>query len=419
MPEAPRIVIIGAGFGGLWALKSLSRIDAEIVLIDRNNYHTFFPLLYQIAASELEPEDIVYPVRSILRKFQSVKFIMGEVKGIDIKKRMIVGDDFTIGYDYLVIASGSISNFFNVKGAAEYSFPLKTLDDAIYLRNHILSCFEHAVHERDGGKRGRMLTFCIVGGGPTGVEFAGALAELIRGPIAKDFPSIDMSEVKLILIEAGGFLLPGIPEKLSRYTAERLKSMGVDVRLNSIVTEIGADYILIKEGKRIDTETVVWTAGVRGSRLAEESGLKTIKGGRVPVLPTLQVMEDQRVYVIGDLAYLEEDGKVLPMIAPVAIQQGLQTGRNIACQIHGTDPIPFRYNDKGTMVTIGRNKAVAHLRGFGFTGFPAWVIWLSVHLFNLIGFRNRLIVLINWAWDYIFYERAIRLILPKNMKVKG
>lgn len=419
MPEAPRIVIIGAGFGGLWALKSLSKIDGEIVLIDRNNYHTFFPLLYQIAASELEPEDIVYPVRSILRKFRSVKFIMGEVKGVDIKKRMIVGDDFTVGYDYLIIASGSISNFFNVKGAAEYSFPLKTLDDAIYLRNHILSCFEHAVHERDSGKRGRMLTFCIVGGGPTGVEFAGALAELIRGPIAKDFPAIDISEVKLILIEAGGYLLPGIPEKLSLYTAERLKSMGVDVRLNSIVTEIAEDHILLKEGKRIDTETVVWTAGVRGSRLAEESGLKTIKGGRVPVLPTLQVIEDQRVYVIGDLACLEEDGKVLPMIAPVAIQQGLWAGRNIARQICGTDPIPFKYNDKGTMVTIGRNKAIAHLRGFGFTGFPAWVIWLSVHLFNLIGFRNRLIVLINWAWDYVFYERAIRLILPKNMKVKG
>ncbi len=419
MPEAPRIVIIGAGFGGLWALKSLSKIDGEIVLIDRNNYHTFFPLLYQIAASELEPEDIVYPVRSILRKFQSVRFIMGEVEGIDIRRRMVVGDDFTIGYDYLIIASGSISNFFNVKGAAEYSFPLKTLDDAIYLRNHILSCFEHAVHERDSGKRGRMLTFCIVGGGPTGVEFAGALAELIRGPIVKDFPTIDISEVKLILIEASGFILPGIPEKLSLYTADRLKSMGVDVRLNSIVTEIAEDHILLKEGKRIDTGTVVWTAGVRGSRLAEESGLRTIKGGRVPVLPTLQVMEDQRIYVIGDLAYLEEDGKVLPMIAPVAIQQGHWAGRNIARQLRGDDPLPFRYIDKGTMVTIGRNKAVAHLRGFGFTGFPAWVIWLSVHLFNLIGFRNRLIVLINWAWDYIFYERAIRLILPKNMKVKG
>ncbi|MEM7828725.1 MAG: NAD(P)/FAD-dependent oxidoreductase, partial [Candidatus Aenigmatarchaeota archaeon] len=387
-------------------------------LIDRNNYHTFFPLLYQIAASELGPEDIVYPVRSIVRRFPSVKFIMGKVKGIDIKGRVVIGDDFTAGYDYLIIASGSVSSFFNVKGAAQNSFPLKTLDDAVYLRNHILSCFEHAVHEREKEKRKKLLTFCIIGGGPTGVEFAGALAELIRGPLAKDFPSIDMSEVKIILIEAGGLLLPGVPRELSEYTLNRLRSMGVDVRLNSVVTEIGVDYLLTKDGKRIDTETAVWTAGVRGSNLAEDSGLKTIKNGRVPVLPTLQVIEDQRIYVIGDLAYLEQDGKALPMIAPVAIQQGLWAGKNIIRQIYGYNTLPFRYKDKGTMVTIGRNKAVAHLRGFSFTGFPAWVVWLSVHLFNLIGFRNRLIVLINWAWDYIFFERAIRLIHPGRMNDK-
>lgn len=410
--DPPRVVIVGAGFGGLWAARALARHPVEVLLIDRSNYHTFFPLLYQVAAAELEPEGIVHPVRSILRRFRNVHFALTEVQGLDLTHRMLKTEAQEIPYDYLILAVGSTSHFFGVAGAAQHAFPLKAMEEAIALRNHILFCFERAVFEPDREKRKQLLTFVIVGGGPTGVEFAGALAELIRGPLVKDYPTLDFREVRVILLEALDGLLPGFPDRLREYAKLRLQQMGVEVWVKATVTEITLETVPLKDGTMIPTETVVWTAGVQGDPTVQPWGLPTAKNGRVPVLPTLQVPGHPEVYVVGDLAYLEENGQSLPMVAPVAIQQGVAAARNIGRQVAGLPPLPFRYQDRGMMVTIGRNAAVAQVGRWNFSGFVAWVIWLSVHLFNLIGFRNRLIVLINWAWDYFLYERAIRLILP-------
>lgn len=410
----PRVVIVGAGFGGLWAARALAGYPVEVLLIDRNNYHTFFPLLYQVAAAELEPESIVYPVRSILRHFPNVHFALAEVEGLDLERRILKTEAQEIPYDYLILAVGSTSHFFGVEGAAENAFPLKALEEGIVLRNHILSLFERAAYEPDKEVRKRMLTFAIVGGGPTGVEFAGALAELIRGPLAKDYPTLDFREVRVILLEALDGLLPGFPDRLRQYAHRRLQRMGVEVRVQALVTQITPEAVYLRDGTVIPTETVVWTAGVRGDPRVhpDKSGLPAAKNGRIPVLPTLQVPGHPEVYVVGDLAFMKEEGKPLLMVAPVAIQQGVAAAKNIARQVAGQDPLPFHYQDRGMMVTIGRNAAVAHVRGLNLTGFLAWLTWLSVHLFNLIGFRNRLLVLINWSWDYFLYERAIRLILP-------
>jgi NADH dehydrogenase len=418
--DRPRVVIVGAGFGGLWSARALARTRAEVLLLDRSNYHTFFPLLYQVAAAELEPEDIAFPVRSILRRLPNVQFALAEVEAIDPLARLVKTADRAIPYDYLILAVGSTSHFFALPGALEYSFPLKTLEQAVTLRNHILCCFERASQEPDAARRERILTFAIVGGGPTGVEFAGALSELIHGPLCKDLPRLDLREVHVVLLEAMDRLLSGQPERLGAYALQRLRKMGVEVRIRAMVSEITATAVRLKDGTVIPAETVIWTAGVRGAGapLALDSGqvhawgLPTARNGQIPVLPTLQVRDHPEIYVVGDLARVEEDGKPLPMIAPVAIQQGTQAARNIGRQLAGQDPLPFRYRDRGAMTTIGRNAAVAYVWGHAFTGFFAWAIWLIVHIFNLIGFRNRLIVIINWAWDYFFFERGVRLILP-------
>lgn len=412
--KCPRVVIIGAGFGGLWATRVLASSPVEVLLIDRHNYHTFLPLLYQVAAAEIEPEEIAYPVRSILRKLPNVLFAMAEVKEVNLAARMVKSERLANPYDFLVLATGSATHFFGVPGAAEHAFPLKTQEQGIALRNHILCRFEHAAHDADPERRRQMLTFTIIGGGPTGVEFAGALAELIRGPLTRDYPTMDFSEVRIVLLEAADTPLPSLQECCRAYALARLRRMGVEVRLQAKVSKVLPGAVRLKDGTVIPTETVVWTAGVRGNSLGETSGLKTARNGQVVVRSTLQVPDHPEVYIIGDLAYVEQGGHPLPMIAPVAIQQGAAVAQNIMRQIAGQDPLPFHYRDRGTMVTIGRNAAVAHFGGWGFAGFPAWVVWLSVHLFNLIGFRNRLFVLINWAWDYFFYERAVRLILPSE-----
>jgi NADH:ubiquinone reductase (H+-translocating) len=414
-----RVVVVGAGFGGLWAARALAKSPVEVLLIDSNNYHTFLPLLYQVAAAEQEPEEIAYPVRSIVRKLANTQFVMAEVTGIDFVARRIETTGDLVVYDYLVLALGSTSHFLGVAGADKHAFPLKTLEQGIALRNHILCCFEQAMHASDMARRRQLLTFTIVGGGPTGVEFAGALTELIRGPMVKDYPALGLGEVRLILLEAMGSLLANTPSRLSAYALARLRKMGVDVRLQTAASEITATSIRLKDDSTIPTETVIWTAGVRGAPLAKLWGLPIASNGQVKVTPTLQVPDYPEVYAIGDLAYVEEDGHPLPLIAPVAIQQGVAAARNITRQIAQQAPLPFRYRDKGTLVTIGRNAAVAYLGGRAFTGFPAWVLWLGVHIFNLIGFRNRMFVLLNWAWDYFSYERAIRLILPAETRSVG
>jgi len=414
--DRPRVAIIGAGFGGLWAARSLARSPAEVLLIDRHNYHCFLPLLYQVAAAELEPEEIAYPIRSILWKLPNVQFVLADVKRVDLARRMLETDGPAIPYDFLILATGSVSHFFGVPGAEEHALPLKTLEQGVALRTRILCCFERAALDPDPERRRRMLTFAIVGGGPTGVEFTGALVELIRGPLVKDFSRLDFREVRVILLEAADGLLPGWPERLRAYAAARLRRMGVEVRLGAMVSEITARAVHLKDGTVIPAETVIWTAGVRGDSLAQAWGLPTGRAGRVVVQPTLQLPGYPEVSVIGDLAYLENDGQPLPMIAPVAIQQGLAAARNIERQIAGQDPLPFRYRDPGAMVVVGRNAAVAQVWGRTFTGFPAWILWLGVHLAKLIGFRNRLLVLVNWAWDYLFYERAVRLMLPSERR---
>lgn len=412
MTRRPRVVIVGAGFGGLWAARHLVRAPVDVLLIDRHNFHTFFPLLYQVAAAELEAPAIVYPVRAILRKCPNVDFHMAEVTGLDLERRLVFTDGEAIPYDYLLVATGSAPHYFHVPGAAEHAFPLKTLEQAIALRNHIVACFERAARERDPHRRRRALTFLIVGGGATGVEFAGALAELIHGPLRRDYPRLDLSEVSVMVVEATDSLLAGLPAKLGRYAARRLRKMGIEVRLGAPVTRVQSDSVALADGAAIATETVVWTAGVRGDPAAQRWGLGAGPGGRVPVEPTLQVPGHPEVYVIGDLAYLEHDGAPLPMVAPVATQQGRHVAGNLLRQISGREPQPFAYCDRGMLATIGRNAAVAHLPAFALTGFPAWVLWLAIHIVKLIGFRNRLVVLINWAWDYLFYERAVRLVLP-------
>ncbi|WP_448595288.1 NAD(P)/FAD-dependent oxidoreductase [Thermoflexus hugenholtzii] len=407
----PRIVVVGAGFGGLWAVRTLAFEPVEVLLVDRRNHHTFFPLLYQVAAAEIEPEAIAFPIRGLLRRFPNVGFEMAEVRGIDLTARRLETDGPPIDYDFLILAPGSVAHTFGVPGVAEHAFFLKDLDQAVALRNHILSVFERAAREPDPLRRRRLLTFVIVGGGPTGVEFAGALAELIARPLRRDFPTLDFREVRVLLLEAMEEVLPGLPAVLSAYARERLRHLGVEVRRRAPVAAVGPDWVRLQDGEAIETATVVWTAGVRGHPLGAALGLPLGPGGRAPVTPTLQVPGHPEIYVVGDLALPEGPGR-LPMVAPVAIQQGTLAARNILRALKGRPPLPFRYRDPGTLVTIGRNAAVAHVFGRAFTGFAAWLLWLGVHLIRLIGMRNRLVVLSGWAWDYLFYERAVRLILP-------
>lgn len=412
--KRPQVVIVGAGFGGLWAARTLANTAVDVLMLDHNNYHTFLPLLYQVAAAELEPEQIAYPVRSILRKMPNVNFAMAEVRRIDFSKRVVETDELAFPYDYLVLATGSTSHFFGVPGAAEHAFSLKTLEQGVALRNHILYLFERAANEPDAERRQKLLTIIIVGGGPTGVEYAGALAELINSFLVSDYPALDFREVRVVLLEAAGGLLSGLPESMGEYAALRLSDMGVEVRFQAAVSRITGEAVYLKDGGVIPTETVVWTAGVRGDPLAEAWGMPTARDGRVKVLPSLQVPDQTNIYVVGDLAFVEEDGRPLPMVAPVAVQEGVAAARNIIHQVSGEETVPFRYKDRGTMATIGRNAAVARLGERAFTGFLAWILWLGVHLFNLIGFRNRILVMINWAWDYFLFERAVRFIFPSS-----
>ena len=410
--ERPRVVVVGAGFGGLWSVRALADAAVDVLLLDRNNYHTFYPLLYQIGAAELDATEIAYPVRKILRGQDNARFRMAEVEQVDLDAGIVRADGREVSYDHLILATGSDAHFFGVEGAAEHAFPLKEIEEGIALRNHVLERFEEAARTDDARARRRLLRFVIVGGGPTGVEYAGALSELIRGPLSRDFPDLDLDEVSVVLVEALDRLLAAMPEKLGRYAGRRLESMGVEVRTGSAVETVGADRVRLSDGSDLATETVVWTGGVRGDPDADRWGLPTGDGGRVEVRSDLTVPGHPEVQVVGDLSGVRQDGEALPMIAPAAIQQGEHAARNVRRQLDGREPEPFRYDDPGMLAVIGRNHGVAHVRGRAFTGFAAWLLWLVVHLAKLIGFRNRLVVLLNWAWDYVSYERVVRLILP-------
>ncbi len=412
-------MVVGAGFGGLWATRRLIRHGFAVTLLDRNNYHTFFPLLYQVAAAELSPGEIAYPIRSLFRGEPLVDFRKAELIELDLVTRSIVTDTGALRYDYLILAPGSVPNFFGVEGAVSYSFPLRTMDDAIPLRYHVLACFERAAQASDPEERRALLRFAIVGGGHTGVEYAGALAELIYGPLLKDYHEISADEVDVTILEGGERLLPGMPVRLQEYARARLEKRGVTVRLGSPVLAVRPDAAVTSGQGELPTHTVVWAAGVQGDPMAGRWGLPIGPSGRVPVEPTLQVSGHPEVFVVGDMAYLEANGNPLPQVAQVALQQGSTAADSIACMIVGEEPVTFTYKDLGVLAVVGRNAAVASLWGRSFTGLAAWVLWLTIHLAWLIGFRNRALVLVNWAWNYVFYRRAVRLILPEATRRPG
>jgi NADH dehydrogenase len=404
---------VGAGFGGLWAARGLANRAADVTLLDRNNYHTFFPLLYQVAAAELGPTDIAHPVRSIFRRAGNVTVRMAEMTGLDLAARVVQTGHGPLSYDYLVLALGSEANYFGVPGAAEHAFPLRWMDDAVPLRHHVLTCFEAAAATTDPERRRRLLTFAVVGGGPTGVEYAGALSELVYGPLLKDFPGISPEEVRIELLEASDALLRGMPPKLARYAQNRLARRGVIVRLGCAVQAVEPDCVRLSGGERRPTETVIWTAGIQGDPRVARWGLPVGRGGRVPVTERLNVADHPEVFVVGDLAYREDaDGAPLPQVAQVAIQQGRRAAANILRLASGGEAAPFRYRDPGMLAVIGRNAAAAHVFGLAFTGWIAWWLWLGIHISWLVGFRNRALVLLNWGWNYLFFRRAVRLILP-------
>ena len=404
------MVIVGAGFGGLRAARALRRAPVEVVLLDRHNYHLFQPLLYQVATAGLEPEQIARPVRAILRGQRNFDFRLVQVTGVDLATRRLHTDAGPVGYDYLILAPGGETNFFGLPGVARHGFGLKDVGDALAIRNHVLGAFERAMLESDAERRRALLTLVVVGGGPTGVEMAGALSELCRLVLAKDYPRLDLKDVRILLLEATDRLLGPMPERLRESAADRLWRKHVEVRFGAAVEDYDGQRVRLKGGEVVPAATLIWAAGAKATDLGATAGLPAARQQRIRVEPTLQLAGHPEAYVIGDAAYIEADGQPLPMMAPPAIQMAETAAANILRALRGEPPRPFRYRDAGSLATIGRNAAVAYIYGIQFTGFVAWVVWLVVHIIQLIGFRNKLFVLLNWTWDYFFYERASRLI---------
>lgn len=411
-----RVVIIGMGFGGIRAARVLAGKGFDVVLVDRNNYHLFQPLLYQVATAGLEQESIAHSVRAMARSWPGTRFHLAEVNGVDLAAREVRSAAGTIPYDYLVIGAGSVTNYFGLKSVEEHAFDLKELADAETLRNHILTAFERAVVEPDPARKRALMTFVIVGGGPTGVEFAGALIELVHFVLAKDYPELSTHAARVVLVEAADKLLASMPEKLSVYTLKKLRSMSVEVLLNARVVDAGPERVALHDGAVIPAHTLFWSAGVKAATIADSLDATRAAGGRIAVEPDLTLPGHPEVFVIGDMSYLEQDGSALPMTAPVAMQMGIYAGEAILAKERGITFPSFRYRDKGSMATIGRNAAVASAFGMDFRGYPAWLIWLLLHLYYLIGFRNRIVVMLNWVWYYWFHERQVRLITRREDK---
>ena len=407
----PHIVIVGAGFGGMEVAHGLAKAPVRITLIDKHNYHLFQPLLYQVAIAGLVPSQIAYPLRTIFRKQKNLTFQMGEVTAVDFDSRYVKTNGSVIAYDYLVLAVGGQTNFFGNQSVEQNGFQLKSVESAIAIRNHLLNVFEQASREVDMDVRKALLTFVIVGGGPTGVETAGALAELITHVLAKDYHHMDMSDVRVLLLEAGKSVMPNFPNELQKATTDLLQSKKVEVLTDTKLVDFNGRCITLGNGEQIHTHTLIWTAGVKAARMLDSLGIEQAGSGRVRVAADLQIKDHAEVFVIGDAAYLENgNGQPLPMLSTVAIQQGKLSAQNIQKMIKGEKPRTFHYKDPGLLATVGRNAAVARIGGFSFSGFIAWLIWVFLHIYRLIGFRNRLLVLINWAWEYFFYENQVRLI---------
>lgn len=408
----PQVVIIGAGFGGLQAARKLAREPVDVLVIDKNNYHGFWPLLYQVATAELDASHIAQPVRQLLRESPGVRFRLGNVQAIDRARQLVITDRQTYHYDELIVAAGSVSNFFGLKQIEKYGFDLKDLPETIALRNQLLGCFERATEEDDPEVIQRLLTFAIVGGGPTGVELAGAIAEMVQHVLVKDFPDLDFSQVRIVLIEMADRLLLPFDPSLAKKAQEFLSRMNVEFRFNTSVVGYEDNELHFKDGATLEANTVIWAAGVQGNPVGKILGVQLQRGARVPVNAALQLQGSSNVWVIGDLAYLEDaKGKPYPQLATVAMQQGRWVARNLKNKWRDEPLRAFRYVDKGSMATVGRKSAIAHAFGINWSGPIAWVLWLVVHVYYLIGFRNRLMVLFSWAYNYFTYERSTRAIL--------
>ena len=405
-----RVVIVGGGFGGLYAARALRNVPVQVTLLDRRNHHLFQPLLYQVATAALSPGDIASPIRWILRHQKNVEVLLADARRIDSGRRTIVLADGEMPYDFLILATGATHAYFGHDEWRQTAPGLKTLEDALEIRRRVLLAYERAERESDPVRREAMLTFVVIGGGPTGVELAGALAEISRQSLARDFRHFDPGSARIILVEAGPAILTAFPESLREAASEHLAKLGVEVRTGTVVIGV-ADGRVEAGGSTIKAATVLWAAGVAASPVGASLGVPTDRAGRVIVQPDLTIAEHPEIFVIGDLAsFTGPDGKPLPGVAQVAIQMGKHAARNISRAIDRQPYHPFVYRNLGNMATIGRASAIADFGWLRLKGWIGWLAWLFVHIMNLIGFRNRVVVLVQWAWAYFSYQRAIRLI---------
>jgi NADH:ubiquinone reductase (H+-translocating) len=406
----PHVVVIGAGFGGLYAVKNLARGPFRITIIDRSNHHLFQPLLYQVATAAVSPGDIAQPIRHIFRRFQNVQVLMTSAETIDLENRRVELSEGFVTYDYLIVATGATHAYFGHDEWERVAPGLKSLEDAIEMRRKFLVAFEEAEKELDPKRRQAMMRFVIVGAGPTGVELAGTMADVARHALSKDFRHIDPRQAHVILLEGGPRVLPSYLPKLSESAKRQLEKKGVQVRTNALVTKVEKGAVYIGDEK-IETESIFWAAGVAASPLGKFFGIPTDRSGRVKVNPDLTIATHPEVYVIGDLAaVVDAEGKQVPGVAPAAIQMGQYAAKAIRAKLKGKNIKPFVYWDKGNFATIGRGAAVGYVWKLKFSGFIAWMGWLLIHLFFLIGFRNRLFVFLQWAWTYLLFKMSARLI---------
>jgi NADH dehydrogenase len=421
------VVIIGGGFGGLYAAKALRRVPVRVTLVDRRNFHLFQPLLYQVATGGVSAGDIAYPLRSIFSRDRHFSVIMSEVTDIDVSQRIVLLRDGRLTYDTLILAPGSTHQYFGHEGWEQYAPALKTIEDALEIRRRIFLAFEAAEREADPEKCRALMTFVIVGGGPTGVELAGTLGELAHGTLKHDFRTIDPAAAEIFLLEGGERILSAFPPDLSAKAEAALRRLGVTVRAGTLVTDVHENSVTMRRGEStetLQTHTILWTAGVKssplGEALAKHAGVELDRAGRVKVAADLTVPGHPELFVIGDLAHVaSQDGKPLPGLASVAIQEGHYVGEAIGRRLQGKTPPAFHYADKGNLAIIGRNAGVADFGRFHVAGFPAWILWLFVHIYYLIGFDNKLLVLFQWAWNYVTRKRGAQLITGRERRHQG